>query len=111
MNNLETVYVQEGKYGKAEELTREVLERRIRTDPQWHPDLGYSWKNLAWVLVNLGRYDEAESAARKSLEIRLKAYEGEHPQIQAGRVGLAEVLNLAGKRLRPDNWPGARWTS
>jgi tetratricopeptide (TPR) repeat protein len=70
MNNLGALLLREGKYAKAEELLKRVVEIKRRVMGEEHPSTLTSIGALSTVYRNLGRYAEAESLLTNLVEVR-----------------------------------------
>jgi tetratricopeptide (TPR) repeat protein len=82
----------QGKYNKAEQMNRRILEGRKKALGKEHPDTLISVNNLASVLQDQGKYDDAEAMYRQILEGRKKALGNEHEDTLTTVNNLALVL-------------------
>jgi tetratricopeptide (TPR) repeat protein len=60
LNNLASLYDDQGKYDEAEPLYKQALAIREKALSSEHPDTASSMNNLAWLYDDQGKYDEAE---------------------------------------------------
>ena len=60
MNNLASLYCDQGKYGEAEPLYKEALAGHQKALGQDYPDTLLSLNNLASLYHKQGKYSEAE---------------------------------------------------
>jgi len=80
LNNLATLYLDQGKYADAEPLLKKVLEMYRE---QWgieNPEAAASLNNLAEVYRRQGLYKEAEPLFNQALTITRKTRGMEHPE-------------------------------
>ncbi len=70
--------IRDGRYSEAKENLAEVMEMKIRTIGDEHPDTLTSVHNLATSLGNQGMYIEAEVLIRRALAGRTKVLGKEH---------------------------------
>src|SRR5260221_7001797 len=80
MNNLATLYEEEGKYTEAEPLIKASLEIQEKSLGPEHPDVSLGLNNLALAFQAEGKYGEAEPLLLRSIAIREKAFGAEHPK-------------------------------
>ena len=71
LNNLATLYVDQGRYAEAEPLLKRALGIMEKTAPN-HPNLATLLDNLAELYTNMGRDDEAEKLLARAKRIRAK---------------------------------------
>ena len=67
LNNLASLYKNQGKYDEAEKMFKESLAMRKKMLGEEHPDVAQSLNNLAALYENQGKYDEAEKMFEESL--------------------------------------------
>ncbi len=97
MNNLARLYQAQGRYGEAEPLLRETLQRsREALGPQ-HPDTLVDMNNLAALYRAQGRYDEAEPLLREALQRSREALGSAHPRTLATELNLVIMLAAEGR--------------
>ena len=80
MDNLATIYQEQGKYLKAEWLLRRELlsfEARVGSD---HPETRMTEIKLASVCEEQGKYEEAEALLERSLNAYERLLGSEHPK-------------------------------
>ncbi len=106
MNNLAFLYYHQGRYGAAEPLYLEALERRRAVLGDDHPSTLVSVNNLASLYSRQGRYGAAEPLFLEALERRRAVLGDDHPDTlvsvnnlaslyeSQGRYGVAEPLFL-----------------
>ncbi|MBV8277163.1 MAG: tetratricopeptide repeat protein [Verrucomicrobia bacterium] len=87
----------QGRYGDAEHILREVLAERERTLGPEHPDTLATRHYLASALFFQGKYGEAETEYRAVLKLREKALGAEHPDTLRTRNNLALALAYQAK--------------
>ena len=61
MNNLASIYNEQGKYDEAEVLYKQCLERRIAVLGENHPNTISTISNLEAMYESQGRHDEANA--------------------------------------------------
>src|SRR4051794_17971195 len=66
LNNLASLYDNQGKYGDAKLMYERALAIREEVLGPKHPDTAASLNNLALLYDNQGKYDDAELAVRAS---------------------------------------------
>jgi len=69
INLLALLYSQQGKYSKAEDLLRQVLEILAKTHGPEHRDVASVLNNIAVTLKEQGKYGEAERLEQRSLKV------------------------------------------
>ena len=87
----------EGKWKKAEEMYRQVLDVRRRVLGEDHPITLGSKNNLAAILHSQGKWQEAEEMHRQVLDVRRRVLGEEHPDTFSSKNNLAYVLQSQGK--------------
>jgi CHAT domain-containing protein/Tfp pilus assembly protein PilF len=85
---LATLYSDQGRYGEAEPLHRDVLQARREVLGPRHPDTLGSLHNLAALYQSQGRYGEAEPLYRDALEARREVLGPRHPDTTQSLNGL-----------------------
>ena len=89
MHTSAKTYVAQGKYIEAEELYKEVLERREKILEPGHPDILNTTYDLAGVYHAQEKYIEAEELYRELLEKQKAVLGKEHPDTLKTRNNLA----------------------
>ena len=97
MDNLAGVLSDQGKYGQAEEMYRQVLGLSETVLGKEYPDTLTSMDNLAGVLSDQGKYGQAEEMYRRVLGLSETVLGKEHPDILTSMNNLATVLSDQGK--------------
>jgi tetratricopeptide (TPR) repeat protein len=92
INNLASLYQDQGRYGEAEPLLRRALAARERMLGAEHPDTLGSINNLALLYLAQGRYGEAQPLFRRSLAARVRMLGAEHPDTITFQLNLAVNL-------------------
>jgi tetratricopeptide (TPR) repeat protein len=87
----------QGRYGDAEHILREVLAERDRTLGPEHPDTLATRHYLASALFFQGKYGEAETEYRAVLKLREQVLGPEHPDTLRTRNNLALALAYQAK--------------
>jgi tetratricopeptide (TPR) repeat protein len=87
----------EGQYGVAEHILREVLKEREQALGPEDPDTLATRRALAGTLCYLGQYSEAETEFRALIKLSEKVLALEHPDTLATHTDLAWVLANEGK--------------
>jgi tetratricopeptide (TPR) repeat protein len=87
----------QGRYGDAEHILREVLTERERTLGPEHPDTLATRHYLASALFYQGKYGQAETEYRAVLKLREKVLGPEHPDTLRTRNNLALALSNQAK--------------
>jgi tetratricopeptide (TPR) repeat protein len=81
LNNLASVYHEQGRYAEAEALFKRSLAIREKALEPQHPDVGGVLINLANLYGDQGHYTEAKSLLQRSLAIGEKTLGREHLQV------------------------------
>jgi len=92
LNDLALTYDREGKFLEEKRILTEILaveQKSLRPD---HPQLSYTWVNLAWNSYALGQFQTAEDQMRTALNIRLQAYKPDHWLVASTRMFLSQFL-------------------
>jgi tetratricopeptide (TPR) repeat protein len=89
LNNLATVYDDQGKYAEAEPLYRRAIAITEKALGPEHPDLATWLNNLANLYTNQGKYEEAEPLLRRAIAIDELALGLEHPELATDLNNLA----------------------
>ena len=97
LNNLASLYQNQGKYDASESLYKRVLEITEKALGSAHPDVASSLNNLASLYQNQGKYDASESLYKRVLEIREKALGSAHPDVASSLNNLASLYQAQGK--------------
>ncbi len=90
------VYMNLGKYTKAESLLDKALDIRRRHLESAHPDISESLHNLGFLFWKNGKYKKAEGYLREALSMEQKIYDGANESLAKTKLTLAVVL----KQLR-----------
>ncbi len=96
LNNLAALYLQKGKYAKAEPLFKRALGIREKALEPDHPYLVQSLNNLAALYQIQGQYLKAEPLYKWSLSI-LEKTEPNHPKVATTMEKLAELYKKMGR--------------
>lgn len=86
----------QGRYGDAEHILREVLTEQERTLGPEHPDTLATRNNLANALSHQGKYAEAETEYHAVLALKEKVLGPEHPDTLRACFDLARCLQGQG---------------
>ncbi|MDB9521957.1 tetratricopeptide repeat protein [Dolichospermum circinale CS-1225] len=97
LNNLASLYDNQGKYSEAEPLLLDALEMRKRLFTNDHPDVASSLNNLAILYKNQGKYSKAEFLYLEALEMRRRLFTGDHPAVATSLNNLAVLYKNQGK--------------
>ncbi|MEM9817189.1 MAG: tetratricopeptide repeat protein [Cyanobacteria bacterium P01_D01_bin.6] len=97
LNNLATLYKNQGRYSEAEPLLQEALVMRKRLLGNEHPDVATSLNNLAGLYRNQGRYSEAEPLLQEALAMRKRLLGNEHSDVAASLNNLAFLYYNQGR--------------
>lgn len=98
MNNHAAVLRDQGRYGEAEPIYRDVLAARAEHFPDAIVARAYVLHGLGWVLAEQGQAVEAERLLREMLEILEAEGDGlDSPRVQLGRSTLGRALALQGR--------------
>ncbi|CAF1252610.1 unnamed protein product [Didymodactylos carnosus] len=81
LNNLGTVYKNQGDYEKALKSYEKSLEIYLVSLPPNHPDIATTYNNVGLVYDNQGDYEKALKSYETSLKIRLISLPPNHPDI------------------------------
>ncbi|MGO8778414.1 MAG: CHAT domain-containing protein, partial [Rhodomicrobium sp.] len=101
VNNLATLYDDQGRYSEAEPLYKRALEESERVLGKEHPLTLGNLSNLAAMYESQGRYGEAEALSKRALEARERVLGKEHPDT------LTSVNNLAALYFKQSEWARA----
>jgi len=96
MNNLASMYEEQGKLKEAEELEVQVIEGSEKALGREHPFTLTSIANLATIYSNQGRWKEVVELQVRVVEGRKKLLGEEHPET------LMSMLRRVMARLQPD---------
>ncbi|MDB9454430.1 tetratricopeptide repeat protein [Dolichospermum circinale] len=97
LNNLASLYYNQGKYSEAEPLLLDALEMRKRLFTNDHPDVASSLNNLAYLYYNQGKYSEAEPLLLDALEMRRRLFTNDHPDVASSLNNLASLYYNQGR--------------
>ena len=79
LQNLGNIYIQQGRYDKAEEAYTKVLERREMQLGTSHPETGRTVAALAVLYVKEGKNEKADAYFRRALDIFERRLPPDHP--------------------------------
>jgi serine/threonine-protein kinase len=96
-SDLGVLYLRLGLYEQSEPLLQRVLEVRVETLGEEHPDTLKSMSHLAALWWTQGRYEEVERIDRRTLAICRRALGEEHEETLRSRNGLATTLFTLGR--------------
>ena len=96
LNNLATLYIDQGRYAEAEPLLKRALAIREKALGPDHPDVAQSLHNLAVLYQVQGRYAEAEPLYKRALAIKEKALGHDHPDVATSLNNLADAVHGPG---------------
>ena len=91
LNNLASLYQEQGRYEKAEPLYLQALELRKSLLGDRHPDVASSLNNLASLYQEQGRYEKAEPLYLQALELRKLLLGNRHPDVATSLDNLASI--------------------
>ena len=97
INNLASLYQDQGKYPDAEPLYKEALVGRQKTLGLEHSDTLTSMNNLAFLYQDQGKYTDAEPLYKKALAGCQKALGLKHPDTFTFMNNLASLYSHQGK--------------
>jgi tetratricopeptide (TPR) repeat protein len=83
LNNLASLYDNQGRYGEAEPLYQDALAMRKRLLGDEHPTVARSLFNLGGLRYKQGRYREALALLLQAQPIYLSQLGPDHPNTQA----------------------------
>jgi tetratricopeptide (TPR) repeat protein len=86
-------YRDQGRYGVAEGLYRQVYDTRRKTIGIEDASTLTSMNNLANALIDQGKYEEAEEMHRETLQLMRKVLGEEHPETLTSMNNLAYTLS------------------
>jgi serine/threonine-protein kinase len=96
-SNLGSVLGEEARYPEAEQLLRQVLNKRVALLGDDHPQVALSRMRLAHLLLLKGAYTEAEQLDRESLKGFRKVYPKDHLRVLVEQANLASTLRHLGR--------------
>ncbi len=102
LNNLATLYVNQGKYEQADPLYKQALHIREYHLGLRHPDTTSSLNELAGAYCKHGKYAEAESLYQRALSIRERELGPEDPDIALILSDLALLYQDQGKYAKAE---------
>jgi tetratricopeptide (TPR) repeat protein len=97
INNLASVYRNQGRHKEAEELHRQVRAVQEQVLGKEHPDTLTTLNNLASVYSDLGRHEEAEGLYVEVRVVSERVLGKEHPDTLVTLNNLAEVYRAQGR--------------
>jgi tetratricopeptide (TPR) repeat protein len=97
LNNLASLYYNQGKYSEAEPLYLDALAMRKRLFTGDHSDVATSLNNLALLYNSQGKYSEAESLYVDALEMTKRLFTGDHPDVAQSLNNLASLYHNQGR--------------
>ncbi len=92
INNLGSVYFDQGDYQNAVTMFREAMSIRARLVGEESDVYAITLTNLANAQTNLGELDEAERTATRGLALHERIFGAEHPRTASALNALAEVF-------------------
>ncbi len=98
IDNLATVYEDQGKYSKAEPLYKRAIAIDEKALGPEHPGLATDLNNLASLYRNQGKYSEAEPLYKRALVIREKKFGPVHPSTRTIRENYDSLLRKLNKK-------------
>jgi tetratricopeptide (TPR) repeat protein len=122
LNNLGTVYSEQGEYSRALELLRGAATLGVETLGADHSLVATCQGNMGEVFVRMEDYPQAEECLRKALAIWSKISGEQRPMVTTTLISLGDVYSRQGKdearsqferalamwqEIRGENGPGA----
>jgi tetratricopeptide (TPR) repeat protein len=89
LDNLASLYRQQGRYEKAETLGQQALQLIKQQLGDEHPHVAICLDNLALLYRQQGRYEEAEAFGQQALQLMKQQIGDEHPDVLICLKGLA----------------------
>ena len=80
--NMAIIYDEQGKFEKALEIYRKVLETKIRVCGHEHPDVADTYSNIGLVYDSLGNTEMDKEMTTKAYHIYLEVLGPDHPKTQ-----------------------------
>ncbi len=102
LNNLATLYRNQGRYEEAEPLYREALQLCRELLGDRHPYVAGSLNNLATLYRNQGRYEEAEPMYLQALKIVFSSFGENHPHTLTVRQNFVNFLQTVIENQQAD---------
>ena len=96
LNNLGSLYWEQGKYEEAESSLTRAMTIWKQQD-QEHPGAAECFNNLACVYQTMGRYKEAEPLFLHALNIDEQVFGPEHSEVAIDLSNLAEIYRALGR--------------
>jgi tetratricopeptide (TPR) repeat protein len=96
LNNLGSLYWEQGKYEEAESSLTRAMTIWKQQD-QEHPGAAECFNNLACVYQTMGRYKEAEPLFWHALNIDEQVFGPEHSEVAIDLSNLAEIYRTLGR--------------
>jgi serine/threonine protein kinase len=97
MNNLASLYMNQGELARAKPLFTELLDARRRVLGEEHPDTARTMNNLAMLYEYQGEYKLAEPLYTKALEIKRRVLGEDHPSTLTGMLNLGTLYGREGR--------------
>ncbi len=97
LNNLASLYHDQGRYADAEPFYKRSLAIKEKVLGPEHPNVATGLNNLALLYDDQGRYAAAEPLYKRSLVIFEKALGPEHPGVATGLNNLASLYHDQGR--------------
>lgn len=97
LNNLATLYEDQGKYAQAERLLQQALAIDQKVLGPDHLDVANSLNNLAWLYYVQGKHILAVPLQKKALTIRERELGSGHPAVAQSLGNLAAIYRGQGK--------------
>lgn len=97
MNNLGSLYKDQVKDDKAENIFVECLKKRTIALGDSHPDVLLTMNNLALLYYKKNKHDKAEQLLIECLQKRQQIFGNNHPDTIASTISLGNLYNSQGK--------------
>jgi tetratricopeptide (TPR) repeat protein len=101
LNNLQSLYYRQGRYGEAEPIALEVLERTKRRRGETHPLTIQAEHNLATIYARMGKYSDAERLFLTAIDEYRRVLGEDHPETCGSLRRLAEMYQSQSGFRRP----------
>ncbi len=102
LNNLGSLYHDQGKYTKAEPLYKRALKIDEKAFGLDHPFVTSDMNNLAMLYYDQGKYTEAEPLYKRALKVDEKAFGLGHPTVATDLNNLGELYRAQGKYVKAE---------
>ncbi|KAK4457637.1 hypothetical protein QBC42DRAFT_278636 [Cladorrhinum samala] len=97
MDNLASIYMNQGRWEEAESLWVQVLETSKRILGEDHFGILKSMDNLAWIYMKQGRWKEAEELEVQVIKARKRILGEDHPSTLESMANLASIYRNQGR--------------